>query len=149
MLYSRNERDEQSSSRSIRRAVPYAEKLEAVPHSNLYLPGIAKPIANRPVKVEQQRCRGWIAEIVTIQNVEYLDQRLDLTPTSEAEGARESDVPARESIVATDRIPEQDRSIGANSVLGRARAHAARQIVRPALLRGRLRRVEGKAGVAV
>ena len=91
-------------------AIPTPRNLEAVPHSNLYLPWITKPIANRPVKVEQQRCRRWITEIVAIQNVEYFNQRLELTSASEAEGARESDVPARERIVPANGVAQQDRS---------------------------------------
>ena len=51
------------------------EKLEAVPNPNLYLSGIPEPISNRPVEVEQQRCRRRIAEIVAIENVEHLDHR--------------------------------------------------------------------------
>ncbi len=65
---------------------PTPRKLEAVPHTNLYLPGIAKPIANRPVKVEQQRRRRRIPEIVAIQNVEYFNQRLELTAPSQTDG---------------------------------------------------------------
>src|SRR6266436_6241068 len=134
---SRHERDEQNSSRSIRLTVPRAEKLEAVPHSSLYLPGIAKSIANRPVKVEQQRCRRRIAEIVAIQDVEHLNQRLELTPPSHAEGTRKSDIPARERVVAANRVPQQDRAVGADSVRRRCRALPARLIV-DALLRCRL-----------
>ncbi|SRR6266436_7414957 len=88
----------------------YAEMLEAVPHTNLYLPGIAKPVANRPVKIEQQRCRRWVAEIVAIQNVEHLNERLELPPTSHAEWTRKSDVPARERIVPANGVAQQDRS---------------------------------------
>src|SRR6266436_9840045 len=86
----------------------YAEMLEAVPHSNLYLPGIAKPTANRPVKIEQQRCRRWVAEVVAIQNVEYLNQCLELASPTQTEWTRESDVPAGEGIVTPDRIAKQN-----------------------------------------
>src|SRR6267378_159209 len=138
---SRHERDEQCPSRSIRLTVPYAENLETVPHPDLNLSRIAEPIPNRPIKVEQQRRRRRIPEIVAIQNVEYFNQRLELTAPSQTEWFRQPDIPAGEGIVAPDRIAEQNRSIGADSVRRRCRPLPARLVV-DALLRCRLRRVE-------
>ena len=43
------------------------EKLEAVPHANLYLAWISQPIPNRPIKVEEQRRRGGVFEIIPVQ----------------------------------------------------------------------------------
>src|SRR5437762_13586065 len=122
--------------------------LEHPPHSRLHLARVAQPRADGAVEVEEQAAVGGVLEVVGVREIEHLDHQLHLLPPG-VDGARDAHVPGEVRVILAERIPLQDRAIGADAVLRARGPLPGADVAGAALLRHGLCRVVADAVVEV
>src|SRR3954462_7474570 len=93
------------------RRFTYRRFLPHVMHADLRLLRITKAAAERAVEIEQQACRGGIAEVLAAEDVEHLGDELDAS-LPRGERPRQAEIQGEEGIIPPERIALQNHARG-------------------------------------